>query len=169
MTWERRPRSFILDLLTKEAEMKSSLTMAHVITQVARENHIDLTIVGARMELQKDGYQPLVVEVTLERQIQVAHWFEENFDIVPWPCLTFVVVSEDQWIPIDKTESIGGLQSFGYADSEKVVVTDIRGQHDLADFADHWAEDIQAGWLHHAEVKTSGPPESILETEDVPF
>ncbi|MEM7133213.1 MAG: hypothetical protein AAF702_43335 [Chloroflexota bacterium] len=151
--------------------MRTSSLMEQIITRIAQKHEVDLSVVGSRINLSMEGYLPLVIEATQERQIQIAHFFQENFDIVPDPCITFVVVSEGQWVPIDKTESIGGLRSFGYADDEKVVITDIQGQSELVDYADRWAEDIRSlGWQDRADVTISNPLDQLLKSEDwIPF
>lgn len=141
-----------------------------IISEIALSNAVDLTVVGARLDLHRKGYMPLVIETIDEQRVQIAFHYEENGDIVPNPCITFIVVSTG-WVPIDKAEPLTGFKSYAYTAGGKIILTDLRGQHDLANFADQWADAIRIqDWLHKAQVTVSGPAEAILTEEElIPF
>ena len=99
----------------------------------------------------------------------MAHYFEMNGDLVPDPSITFFVTGTGAWAPIGVEQAIGSRRSYVRMtdDATGIAADDADGQADLAEFAEIWAQNIEAqGWLEHATVKRA--PASLARLRPEP-
>jgi len=94
------------------------------------------------------GYQRLVIERHGEL-ISVAHYFEQNGDLVPDPD---VELHYPTWTPTAITQSIGyRREKFIQRDGQTLV--DTRFHREVSSFLSMWARNIQAqGWAQRGQV-----------------
>jgi hypothetical protein len=131
-----------------------SSEMQPVINALAEKFSLDFTRPGNYVSLALPHHDQLVIEVIAHRRIAVAHYFEQNGDLIPDPSMTFFVTDAGQWAPIGITQVIGGSRSYVKLTADGGDVDhchDPAGQADAAAFADTWARNIAAlGWLARA-------------------
>lgn len=133
--------------------MKPSKQMQTVIEALATKYGIDLSAQDAYAKLALPHYLPLVIRNDGLHRVSVYHAFVENGDVVPDPQIIFWITATG-WYPIEVTQIMGGHRSYARMNAEgtQVLWCNQRAQADLADFAQLWAENIQAqGWLARAQ------------------
>ncbi len=162
--------------------LRPAKTMRAVITRLCAGHDIDLSQVGAHLRLEMPPYMPLVIEVIGPNQVAVAHYREENGDLIADPEIVFWVAPDDgEWFPIEVTQvpvairvsgetRVGGgwkrYVEFSDDGTRIEKVTNARMQADLASFVGMWAKNINPrtvagvkaqGWLKNGiEVKRAG-------------
>lgn len=130
--------------------MKPCPAMKHLIEQLADKHGINLSQVGAQFHLKMEGLDSLVVENLGYGQLLVAHYFTYNGDLVPDPAIVFFISHANGWIPLQITMSLTGTQTYVLMsiDHLTVLVHHVATQEILAEFAEMWAQQIEAqGWL----------------------
>lgn len=134
--------------------MKKSNTMKKIIEQLAAKHEIDLAVQGAHFRLDMPHFDRLNVEVIGLNRISVAHYFEQNGDLVADPEIVFWVCPEDgNWYAIGVTQVFGGSRTYAWIAEDGTSVTRYShaAQTDLASFANLWARNIVAQrWLQDA-------------------
>ena len=133
--------------------MKISRTMQEVISKLAEKHGLDLTAQEARLRLDMEGFDRLVVEKIGTHLVSVGHYYEQRGDLVADPETVFFI-SDTGWVPTEITQVLGGHRIYSIvADGgQDVAVIDPRRQADLASFAEMWARNIESqGWLEDAE------------------
>jgi hypothetical protein len=136
----------------KEQTMKMCPKMKAVIEQLAQRHDLDLTQIEAHLRLDLPGFDRLVIENIGLNCISVAHYFELNGDLVAEPDVVFYTGRAGEWAPISISQSLIGWRSYAELseDGSHLMLDSPSGQADLAEFAEQWAENIQAqGWLEH--------------------
>ena len=94
------------------------------------------------------GYQRLVIERHGEL-ISVAHYFEQNGDLVPDP---EVELHYPTWTPTAITQAIGYRRE-KFIERDGKTFVDTRFHREVSSFLAMWARNIQAqGWAEHASV-----------------
>jgi len=144
--------------------MKNCPKMKEAITQLAHKHGVDLAAVGAHFRLDMPGYERLCVETISAHQVSVAHYYEMNGDLVPDPDIVFFISKEGAWSAISITDAFGQWRSYVKLSDEgqSVAFYDQRGQADLADFAEIWAQNLKdQKWLENSTCTRS----SKLEAE----
>ncbi len=98
-------------------------------------------------------FDRLVIE-RLDELISVAHYFEQNGDLIADP---EVELHYPTWTPTAITQVIGGRrEKFVYFDDQTYV--DLRFHGEVALFLDLWAHNIQAQkWAERATVHEDDP------------
>jgi hypothetical protein len=132
-----------------EITMKTSPKMQQVIEQLAKKHQLDLSQVEAHLRLEMPGYQPLVIENIGCQRISVAHYFEQNGDLIADPDVVFFA-GYGVWVPMEITQVLGGYRRYAALDEagQTIVRIDVRGQAALATFSEQWAQNIlDQGWL----------------------
>ena len=131
--------------------MKASPRMKAVIEKLAKKHAVDLSQEGAHFRLDMPGFDRLCVENIGVGRISVAHYFVMNGDLVAEPDIEFLVDEKGAWLPLNITQSMTGFTRYAVFDSrEELIVENERGQRQLADFANTWANNIEAqGWLEN--------------------
>jgi hypothetical protein len=129
--------------------MKTSPKMQHVIEQLAKKHNLDLSHEEAHLRLEMPGYQRLVIENIGSQCISVAHYFEQNGDLVADPDVVFFT-GYGEWVPIEITQAMGVYRRYAELDKagQTIERINLRGVASLADFAEEWAQNIiDQGWL----------------------
>ena len=158
--------------------MKSCPKMQAIVRALVEKHGIDMTRPESYLRLDMPNFDRLIVETIDAHRLVVAHYFEMNGDLVPDPSITFFVTGTGEWAPIGVEQAIGGRRSYVRMtdDATGIASYDADGQADLAEFAEIWAQNIEAqGWLEHATcTRSSGQspaptlwPEPTTERPDM--
>ena len=96
-----------------------------------------------------EGCMPVVVELVGDikgygKVISIAHYGEQNGDLMADPEMTFTIV-DGKYYPISfKNDYVGRYQEvFDYDEDGKPEAIDIKLQSNLTDFANAWMKSIQ--------------------------
>ena len=105
------------------------------------------------VRFEKAGYQPLVIE-RHGGMISVAHYFEQNGDLIADPD---VELHYPSWVPTGITQSFFGYRSkFIERDGKTYVDTHFHKQ--VSSFLTIWARNIKAqGWAEGAQITAANP------------
>lgn len=94
------------------------------------------------------GYQRLVIERHGEL-ISVAHYFEQNGDLIPDPD---VELHYPTWTPTAITQAIGYRRE-KFIERDGRTLVDTRFDREVSSFLNMWARNIQAqGWAQRGQV-----------------
>ena len=94
------------------------------------------------------GYQRLVIERHGEL-ISVAHYFEQNGDLVPDPD---VELHYPTWTPTAITQAIGYRRE-KFIERDGRTLVDTRFDREVSSFLSMWARNIQAqGWAQRGQI-----------------
>jgi hypothetical protein len=129
--------------------MKSCRKMQAIITELAQQHKMDLSAPQSHLRLEKGLYQPLVIEKIGLRQISVAHYREQNGDLLQDPEIVFFI-TETGWYPLEITQVFPGWKQIATVDEEKnqIVRAKLRLMESVAEFAEMWADNLRdQGWL----------------------
>lgn len=129
--------------------MKTCFKMQQIITEIANQHSLDLSAPMACLRLEHELFQPLVIEKSRPNQISVAHYREQNGDLLPDPEIVFFT-SESGWYPIEITQVSGGWKLIGVLnkDASRIVRARPKQMEEVAQFAEMWADNIrEQGWL----------------------
>jgi hypothetical protein len=125
-----------------------------VLTQLARENGMDP---GADEEARSFHLPPFEV-FCLEFQggalgrVCVGYYYERNGDQVPDPEI-WLARTPAGWVPTSISQLWGGARHCAReAGNGAVEVTDAKVLAEIVEFAEAWAELIEARYLHNEEV-----------------
>ncbi len=100
------------------------------------------------VRFEKTGYQPLVIERHGE-MISVAHYFEQNGDLVPDP---EVELHYPTWFPTAITQAIGYRRE-KFIERDGRTLVDTRFDREVSSFLSMWARNIKAqGWAEGGRV-----------------
>ncbi len=137
--------------------MKTSQTMYSVINGLARKHGLDLSTAEAHMRLDMRGFNRLVVERVGHHQVSVAHYYEQNGELIADPEIQFFTgVADPQhsgqqlWVPVAIQQVRGGYQRVAELNAEgtRIVRLNAAAQANVAVFANSWARSIRhQGWL----------------------
>ncbi len=100
------------------------------------------------VRFEKPPYQPLVIERHGE-QISVAHYFEQNGDLIADPD---VELHHPSWVPTGITQAYFGYRT-KFIERDGVTYVDTRFHREVSSFLSQWARNIQAqGWAETGRV-----------------
>lgn len=95
------------------------------------------------VKIASKGFMPLTIEKHGE-QIVVAHYFEQNGDLVPDPDMEFVDLGADDWLPVAIQHSTGHYcRSAEKAASGNWLISK-RAMSELRSFVRLWARNLLA-------------------------
>lgn len=77
-------------------------SMKQLITRIAEKYSVDLSVTGAYLRLEQEGFMPLVIETIGRNQFSVAHYYEQNGDLIADPEVIFLTGFKD-WMPFQIT------------------------------------------------------------------
>ncbi len=131
--------------------MQTCPKMKAIITELAAKHGLSLTEPGAWLRLEMPHFDRLVIEGLGQNRVSVAHYYEQNGDLVPDPDVTFIVTPGGAWLAAEFQNALfHGLYAVQGADGSIAVKT--AAQADCADFCETWAENIRGqGWLEHGQ------------------
>lgn len=99
------------------------------------------------------GYQRLVIERHGEL-ISVAHYFEQNGDLVADPD---VELHYPSWVPTAITQAFLGYRS-KFIERDGQILVDTRFDREVSSFLSLWAGNINAqGWAERGQVADANP------------
>jgi hypothetical protein len=96
----------------------------------------------AYVKVSSAGFMPLSVE-KYGSQITLAHYYEQNGDLVPDPDMEFLL-SEDGWYPVAIQHATGHYSRCVHEDEAGKVLVNVRERLDQKRFADLWAGNLLA-------------------------
>jgi hypothetical protein len=119
--------------------------MARVITRIAQQAGMDLARVGAHVRIEYPPYMSLSIEVIGKNLVSVAHYFEQNGDLVPDPDAVYFTGYgiENGWVPVYLQMAIGTFYQATWVENGEVKSFDLREQADQVSFANMWARNLQ--------------------------
>lgn len=135
--------------------MKTTATMQRIIEQIAAKNGLDMTASEAHLRLNNEPYMPLVIEKVGKDFVSVAHYYEQNGDLVADPEVVFYT-GYGEWVPVEMTQppmmimgrAIGGTQRLVTFEDGKAVRYAPKQQASVASFCRTWAKNIrEQQWL----------------------
>ena len=132
--------------------MRYSPKMKQIIEKLTQKHGIDVAQVGAHLRLDMPHFDRLAIENIGKQRISVAHYFEQNGDLVAEPDVVFFVDAEGKWMPVEITQSMTGWTQYVHFDDSgtRIERVNTAGQADLAEFAQQWAQNlIDQGWLEN--------------------
>jgi hypothetical protein len=100
------------------------------------------------------GYHRLVIENIGSQCISVAHYFEQNGDLVADPDVVFFT-GYGAWVPIEITQVMGVYRRYAFLDEagREIERVNLQGVASLASFTEQWAQNIlDQGWLERGRV-----------------
>jgi hypothetical protein len=133
--------------------MKASSKMQSIIALIAKKHGLDLEARESHLRLEMPGFDRLVIEKIGENLVSVAHYYEQNGDLIAEPDVVFFT-GHRSWEPIEITQSLGGTRRVARLDDQACAITHLntRAQKDLGLFTEQWALNIKAqGWLEDAQ------------------
>lgn len=152
--------------------IKFSSKMKKIIVRLAYKHGEDLAQQGTHFRLDMEHFDRLVVENIGLNRISVAHYFEQNGDLVADPQIVFWVnPTDDSWIPIGIKQIFGGDKTYAWLNESGTELVRYLPywQNDLAQFAQMWAQNlIDQKWLERATKhawSTNAAPEQTQVQE----
>ncbi len=134
--------------------MKTCPKMQLIIQQIAQKHGIDLTQPEANIRLDMPNFDRLCIEVISKNQVAVAHYFEQQGDLMADPEIVFFT-GYDTWVPIEITQApVGVYRHLAELspDSSTIARASIRGMQEVGSFAETWARNIKhQGWLEDGQ------------------
>ncbi len=139
--------------------MKTSPRMQAIITQIAEKHGFDLTTAGTYLRLTMAHFDPLVIQVVGKNLVSVDHFYQPypHLEVADPGILFFTGYAE--WVPIEVMQRLGGHRVYAHLTEDYEAIADLlpAPQADLADFAEMWAQNIEAqGWLDVAPSSPTG-------------
>lgn len=133
--------------------MRKSRKMQKLVEKMARVRDVDLSEPEAHFKVKSSGFMDLVIENVGVNQIAITHYYEQNGDLCQDPEIVFLVGCDGEWYPVEWTTPavmlmgrvMGGYRRYVEIDAEKGswIRGDLRGQRDLAIFANKWADNLK--------------------------
>ena len=127
--------------------------MQRTIEQLAAKHGVDLAHAGAHLRLEMPNYDRLVIENIGQNRISVAHYFEQNGDLIADPEIVFFTCWLG-WYAVEITQVFTGWRRLASIDERgHITAADLSRQADVARFANSWARNIAAqGWEEHGRL-----------------
>ena len=90
------------------------------------------------------GFNRLVIEKIGQNLVSVAHYFEQNGDLIAEPDVVFFT-GWGRWIPIEITQSLTGYSVYGLlgSDGNDLAAFNIKKVRELAGFTEVWARNLE--------------------------
>lgn len=118
------------------------LLAAHGLLEAFQQND------SFHVRLDQPGYERLVIERHGDL-ISVAHYYEQNGDLVPDPD---VELHYPTWVPTAITQAFGGYRP-KFLERDGQTYVDTRFHKEVSAFLVLWARNIRAqGWAHQGQV-----------------
>lgn len=135
--------------------MKTTKQMATIITKLAEATGTDLQKPGEHFKIVNPPYMPLCLDVLDKNLVAVAHYYEQNGDLVPDPDMVFFTGYgvENGWVPVSIQQNMGTYTIATELENGQPASFYPRAQADLASFANMWARNIKAQRFLEAVAK----------------
>jgi hypothetical protein len=136
--------------------VKTSKQMQSIIGKIAAKHGVELTKVGSHLTLTMPGYDRLAIETVGVNQVSVAHYFEQNGDLIADPEIVFFT-GYGPWVPIALSLVVSGWREVARlsADGSELAYVELAAQADAASLARMWAKNLrEQGWLERATPRS---------------
>ncbi len=129
------------------------------ISELAARHGVDLSRQGAYLRLEMPSFDRLSIENIGGNRVSVAHYFEQHGDLIADPEIVFFT-SELGWYPVEITQVFTGWRTVATIDADgRMTAVNVRGQHEVAQFASLWARNIRAqGWIERGQLTRAARP-----------
>jgi hypothetical protein len=109
------------------------------------------------VKVTQDGYDRLVIEGLGGRKVSVAHYFEQNGDLIADPEIVFFIGYDGNWYAVETTMVLIGTREYAKfaRRNGRWELTHLNRamQADLSSFAGIWAKNIrEQGWVRMAHT-----------------
>jgi hypothetical protein len=127
--------------------------MEYAITSIADKYNLDLTQTETHIRLDMPHFDRLCIEVITPNQISVAHYFEQNGDLMADPELVFWITPLGRWIPIEwKLDALAQHQYYVTRQGPDGSIREVRVPHGIRELADTWARNLESqDWLNQGQ------------------
>jgi hypothetical protein len=101
---------------------------------------------------------PPWMPLSIERQqahVIIAHYFEQNGDLVPDPDMKFEILANGNWVPVAIQNALGHYREAIYFDGEKKLIRP-REFKDQLQFANLWSRNIRDQGFAKGTVENRG-------------
>lgn len=126
--------------------MRHSSRMKSLITKMAKVRGKDLSKIATHFKAKSDGFMDLVVEVVDANLVSVAHYYEQNHDLIQDPEVVFWMCPiDDNWYPIEWTTPPGYYEKSLWLNDDNTAYeeADIQAQAELAIFGNKWSTNLR--------------------------
>ena len=138
--------------MSKHRTMKSAIETilaAHQLLAEFRANRF------YSVRIESEGFMPL----TIERQddcVIVAHYFEQNGDLIPDPDMEFFVKDDREWLPVAIQQPTGHYTRAGEAVAKGVWVFQEGVVAELSRFSAMWARNLLTQGFAEGQIIRAG-------------
>ena len=131
--------------------MKTNSTMRTLVEKLAKKHSVDFSQPGAHLRLENEPYERLVIENVGRDRVSIAHYYEQNGDLIADPDIVFKTDALE-WYPIEIQQPqimlmgrvMGGYQHFvNFGPDDQPISYNKEQQADCAHFAKQWAHNIR--------------------------
>jgi hypothetical protein len=125
--------------------MKKVTTMKVAIEKILTElNQLDAFMKSESfaIKITNEGYMPLSIE-RHGKTITVAHYFEQNGDLIPDPDMEFADLGKEEWLPVAIQQSNGHYVRAANQEEGKWMFNP-RVMRELKSFSRMWARNLNA-------------------------
>lgn len=132
--------------------MRYSREMQKLVSRMAKDRGLDLAKLGTHFRAESGAFMDLVVEnvshTTSETRVSVAHYCEQNGDLLADPDIVFMVGCDGEWYAVEWTTPavgrFGGYSRYVETDGKgSWLRANMKGQRDLGIFANKWAKNLK--------------------------
>ena len=107
--------------------MKTNPRMQRVISQICEKHGVDLSQPGAHLRLDMPGFDRLVIERITRDEVSVAHYREQNGDLITDPEIVFFTGYSD-WVAIAIGQVLCPWARYAWASTDgKAIISVVPG------------------------------------------
>ena len=129
--------------------MKPSPNMKAEIEKLAQKHNVPFAQIGEYLHLDMPHFDRLCIEKIGVNRISVAHYFEQNGDLIADPD---VELHYPSWVPTGITQAFFGYRT-KFIERDGQTFIDTRFHKDVSSFLTLWARNIKAqGWAEGGRV-----------------
>jgi len=126
--------------------IRPCLAIARVITEYAEVAGLDMKASDGSMRIDNEPFERLCIEKIDTNVISVAHYFEQNGDLVPDPDMVFFIL-DSYWYPVSFQNQLTYQECMEY-DNDGQILAVLENIRSMISFTDTWADIISSqGYL----------------------
>ena len=132
--------------------MNKAEGMKNYITDLAQKHGVDLSLPGAELCLEMEGFDPLYIKNVGKNYISVVRPNQADSDKVFSPEVTFFT-GHSEWMPVRIEDTVSGLRLYDQLAEDQSPTEPVtpEGEFDPATFCRSWACILEGqGWLENA-------------------
>lgn len=124
--------------------IRYSPRMQRLITRIVESHGQSIDDKDLHLKLALPSYMPLTIERTYEKEISIAHYYEQNGDLIADPDVSFLMLPGG-WAACEIRQVFGAVIAAELSDGG--IKYNKRRQADIASFCVTWAANLRAqGW-----------------------